>query len=283
MAARAAKGLSAADLETLRAQVESGRRPKVVFTANAGQIAGQAGQVTALDDPAGSDEWITVRFGKDELPFAPGDLQFAPKPTKGAAKTAAGARRRAAEPAPDLPAPRSAPSTPATAPTAAAPAGGSASVPAARSGGERGASVSASRSTAAPGAGAAPRSAATSGSESASRSASPAGSVGATAGGPVAKVARKAARGKGPAELAVTLSWRDGDWSVQAQRGSRVVARPAPVKASDALRMVGMLDAPEVAEVVAEIVEAERSAAQEQAERLRQELAAVEAKLAELP
>jgi hypothetical protein len=99
----------------------------------------------------------------------------------------------------------------------------------------------------------------------------------------VAKVARKAARGKGPAELAVTLSWRDGDWSVQAQRGSRVVARPAPVKASDALRMVGMLDAPEVAEVVAEIVEAERSAAQEQAERLRQELAAVEAKLAELP
>jgi hypothetical protein len=94
---------------------------------------------------------------------------------------------------------------------------------------------------------------------------------------------RKAGKGKGPAELAVTLSWRDGDWTVQAQRGSRVVARPAPVRAADALRMVGMLDAPEVAEIVAEIVETERAAAREQAERLRQELAAVEAKLAELP
>ena len=60
MAARAAKGLSAADQDTLRAQVDAGRRPKVVFTANAGQIAGQTGQVTSLDDPAASDEWIAV-------------------------------------------------------------------------------------------------------------------------------------------------------------------------------------------------------------------------------
>jgi hypothetical protein len=263
MAARAAKGLSAADQDTLRAQVDAGRRPKVVFTANAGQIAGQTGQVTALDDPAASDEWITVRFGKDELPFAPGDLQLAPKPAKGAAKAAPArtARRRAEEAAPEVPSPRSAPAVPAP----------SASVPAARSGGDRAAASS-------------PATPATPASRSAPASGGrPAAATPAPAPASAPKPARKAARGKGPAELAVTLSWRDGDWSVQAHRGTRVVARPAPVKAADALRMVGMLDAPEVAEVVAEIVEAERSAAQEQAERLRQELAAVEAKLAELP
>src|SRR5262245_1657677 len=45
----------------------------MVFTESAGQIAGQAGQVVELRDPA-DDEWVVVRFGRDELPFSPADL-----------------------------------------------------------------------------------------------------------------------------------------------------------------------------------------------------------------
>ncbi len=67
-------GLSPADLASIRDSLAAGRRPRVVFTARAGQMAGNAGHVTELTDPTGSDEWIVVRFGKDELPFSPADL-----------------------------------------------------------------------------------------------------------------------------------------------------------------------------------------------------------------
>src|SRR5215470_4860213 len=68
-----ARGLSATDLDGIRTTLASGRKPKVVFTESAGQIAGQAGQVVELRDPA-DDEWVVVRFGRDELPFSPADL-----------------------------------------------------------------------------------------------------------------------------------------------------------------------------------------------------------------
>src|SRR5215475_5978505 len=68
-----ARGLSATDLDGIRTTLASGRKPKVVFTESAGQIAGQAGQVVELRDPA-DDEWVVVRFGRDELPFSPTDL-----------------------------------------------------------------------------------------------------------------------------------------------------------------------------------------------------------------
>jgi len=83
-----ARGLTPIDLGAVRQALSAGRRPKVVFTASAGQIAGQVGQVVGLDDPATSDEFIVVRFGKDELPFAAHDLAIparngrsSPKPT----------------------------------------------------------------------------------------------------------------------------------------------------------------------------------------------------------
>ena len=69
-----ARGLSPIDLGAVRQALTVGRHPKVVFTETAGQIAGQVGQVVALADPAATDEWIVVRFGKDELPFAAHDL-----------------------------------------------------------------------------------------------------------------------------------------------------------------------------------------------------------------
>jgi hypothetical protein len=78
VAASAARGLSAPDLAGIRATLASGRKPKVVFTEAAGQIAGQIGQVVELLDPS-DDEWIVVRFGRDELPFSPTDLAIPPK------------------------------------------------------------------------------------------------------------------------------------------------------------------------------------------------------------
>jgi hypothetical protein len=80
MAAPAAvQGLSTSDLEHIRDALASGRKPKVVFTEAAGQIAGQFGQVVQLTDPDVSEEWVVVRFGKDELPFSPIDLAVPPK------------------------------------------------------------------------------------------------------------------------------------------------------------------------------------------------------------
>ena len=240
----APRGLSVDDIETLRSAVESGRRPKVVFTAAAGQIAGQTGQVTAVGDPADGDEYISVRFGRDKLEFAPTDLQLPGKAGGRRAKPAA-ARRAPAEP-PTSPSGtgRTGPSPTTTAPPTSVGAGrGTATAAAAKPATDRATTASAA---------------------------------------PPARSVRRG-RGKSPAELSVTLSWQDGDWSVQAHRGSRVVAKPTPVRAADALKMVEMLDTPAVSDAVGEIVAAARDAAAERAEQLRRELAEVEARLAELP
>ncbi|GAB3978881.1 hypothetical protein GCM10027615_54120 [Plantactinospora veratri] len=79
-AARTAEqGLSTEELQQIRDALAAGRKPKVMFTEAAGQIAGQLGQVVELTDPEVSEEWVVVRFGRDELPFSPGDLAVAPK------------------------------------------------------------------------------------------------------------------------------------------------------------------------------------------------------------
>ena len=218
------RGLSEEDLGRFRSALAAGRRPKVVFTESAGQIAGQIGQVVSLADPAGADEFVVVRFGKDELPFSPADLQVAPR----------GAAARKPEPAPSPPAPAmpefviDKPAPPRPAPAPAPPA---AAVP------------------------------------------------------PVAPAPRKAprpAKGKAPAGLTVTLAYGDGEWTVAAAQGSKVLAKPYVVKPAEAMRMVSLVDVPGVQEAVEQIVAAERAEAEQEAERLRAQLAEVESRLAEL-
>lgn len=82
-------GLSASDIDGIRSALEAGRKPKVMFTAAAGQIAGEVGQVVKLNDPSETDEWLVVRFGKDELPFTPADLTMPPRKARAKAATAA--------------------------------------------------------------------------------------------------------------------------------------------------------------------------------------------------
>ena len=216
------RGLSTDELQVIRDGLAAGRRPRVMFTESAGQIAGQVGQVVALTDPADSDEWVVVRFGRDELPFSPGDLQVAPK---GPVKKAAPPPPEPVKPEPefviDKPVPVRPPEPPAP--------------------------------VAAPSPAPAPR-----------------------------KAPAKAAKPKPPPGLTVTLAYTDGEWTIAANQGSKALAKPYVVKPAEAMKIVQLVDVPGVQEAVEQIVSAERAEVEQQAERLRAELAEIEARLAEL-
>jgi hypothetical protein len=226
------RGLTDDEVQTIREALAAGRRPRVVFTESAGQIAGQVGQVVGLTDPAESDDFVVVRFGRDELPFAPGDLQVAPKGVT-ARKPAAVVVAEAppARPEPEFVIDKPVPAKPAvsTGPAqAVAPAPREASEPAPR------------------------------------------------------KAAARPAKAKAPAGLTVTLAYAEGEWTVAANQGAKALAKPYVIRPAEALRMVSLVDVPGVQEAVEQIMAAERAEAEQQAQRLRAELAEIEARLAEL-
>ncbi|MDG6106564.1 hypothetical protein Daura_26615 [Dactylosporangium aurantiacum] len=267
----AAGGLSTVELEQIRDTLAAGRKPKVVFTESAGQIAGQLGQVVQLTDPELSEEWVVVRFGRDELPFSPADLKIAPK--------AAPARRTPTVPAPREETSVAAPST-VEQPAVSPPVDGAAEpAPAPAADAPTGAVKDAA---------AAGKDAAAAGKDAGKDSISDAKEkepVKESAGVPAPRATpakKAAAKPKAPAGLTVTLAYADGEWTVAANQGSKALAKPYVIKASEALKMVGMLDVPGVHEAVEEIVSAARAEAESQAERLRAELAEIEARLAEL-
>ncbi|MEU5941000.1 hypothetical protein ABZ807_17815 [Micromonospora sp. NPDC047548] len=223
----AGQGLSTDEVQSIREALAAGRKPKVVFTASAGQIAGQLGQVVELTDPDVSDEFVVVRFGRDELPFSPADVAVAPR----------GAGRKVVEPNPEPPAEE--PAAPAEPEFVL----DTPRVPAPR----REEPKVEQQVEKAP-----------------------------------ARRAVKAAKPKSPAGLTVTLAYADGEWTVAAQQGARALAKPYVVKPAEALKMVALVDVPGVQEAVEQILAAERSEAEQQAEKLRAELAEIEARLAEL-
>jgi len=246
--ARAAtKGLSTTDLEQIRDTLGAGRKPKVLFTESAGQIAGQIGQVVGLTDPELSDEWVVVRFGRDELPFSPIDLMIAPK---------AAPNRRSST----VPTPREESPVPAPAATVSKVSTVDSPAPA-----EPPTAATASQEEAAPPA-------------DTTADTTPEPPKKATKAAPV----KKAAKPKAPPSLTVTLAYAEGEWTVAANQGSKALAKPYLIKPAEALKMVSMLDVPGVHEAVEEIVSAARAEAEQQAERLRTELAEIEARLAEL-
>ncbi|MEU4481768.1 hypothetical protein AB0F68_27445 [Micromonospora sp. NPDC023966] len=221
----AGQGLSTDEVQGIREALAAGRKPKVVFTAAAGQMAGQLGQVVELTDPEASEEFVVVRFGRDELPFSPTDVAIAPK----------GAGRRPAEPKPEPPAeePPAEPEFVLDAPPVPAPRREEPRV---------------------------------------EQQAEP----------KPARRAVKAVKPKSPAGLTVTLAYAEGEWTVAAQQGAKALAKPYVVKPAEALRMVALVDVPGVQEAVEQILAAERAEAEQQAEKLRAELAEIEARLAEL-
>ncbi|GAA4606892.1 hypothetical protein BJY16_006054 [Actinoplanes octamycinicus] len=222
-----ARGLTTEELDGVRDALAAGRKPKVQFTESAGQIAGQIGQVVALEDPAVSEEWVVVRFGRDELPFSPGDLRIAPRGATAPKKVVA----PEPEPEPQL----SGPEFLIDKPIEKKPA------PAQRKSEEV-------QDVTAP----APR-----------------------------KAARPAKAKPGPS-LTVTLAYGEGEWTVGATQGAKALAKPYVIRPAEALKMVQLIDVPGVQEAVEQILSAERAEAEQQAQRLRAELAEIEARLAEL-
>jgi hypothetical protein len=90
------------DVAQLRTKVAAGERPRVVVrAASAAVAAGTRGNVVRMGDPKES-EYIVVRLGKDEVPFAPAELGLTTRPKTLAAKAAPAA------PAAPRPAPRAA-------------------------------------------------------------------------------------------------------------------------------------------------------------------------------
>jgi hypothetical protein len=255
----ATRGLSIADVESIRDALAAGRRPRVLFTEAAGQIAGQVGQVVKLTDPDASEDFLVVRFGRDELPFSPADLTIPPRgsgPAK-AARNAAPSKDTTAKKSPAEDGPTSAARK--SAETNPVPPG----PPLLPSPREEQMPMPTSKAAAA----------------------KPAVADEEPADAPAAPAPRKAvkqARAKAPAGLTVTLAYTEGEWTVAAQQGSKPLAKPYVIKPTEALKMVALLDVAGVQEAVEAIVASERADAQQHAERLRAQLAEIEAKLAEL-
>jgi hypothetical protein len=258
----AVRGLSTEDLERIRDSLAAGRKPKVQFTEAAGQIAGQIGQVIELTDPALSEEWVVVRFGRDELPFSPVDITFPPKNPSARRGEPKGETKPAPPPAPELmltkppvPTPREEQTKMPTATAQTPPTAAKSTKPEAKP-------------DAKPDADATPAAAADEAKPAEAR--------------PAARKAAKAARPKGPAGLTVTMAYADGEWTVAANQGSKALAKQYVIRPADALKMVALIDVPGVHEAVEQIVAAERAEAEQQAERLRAELAEIESRLADL-
>jgi len=260
-----AAGLSAKDLTLIRETLAAGKRPRVVFTDNAGQIAGQFGHVVQLEDPKANDDWILVKFGADVLPFPPSDLAIAPRGS--ATKTAT---KKAAEPA-ARPAEKAPPAEPEFKVVRETP------------------KTTQKQSEKQPPIPPAPRQEKTvsdAAKDAAKDAANDAASADSSANAaPAPRKATGAARGakaKPLPSFTVTLSYAEGEWSVSAVQGSKTLAKPYVIKPAEALKMVSMLDVPGVHEAVEQILSAERAQTHAHAEKLRAELAELEAKLAEL-
>ncbi|HEU5126612.1 MAG TPA: hypothetical protein VFU12_01380 [Glycomyces sp.] len=93
--------LSSADITHLESVLAQGKKPKVMFTESAGQVAGKSGKVVALDE-AREGDFLLVAFGSDQLPFSPAELRL---PERGESAKARAPRQRAAaaEAAPEPP------------------------------------------------------------------------------------------------------------------------------------------------------------------------------------
>jgi hypothetical protein len=91
--------LTDGDVADLRARLSAGEKPRVVVrTASAAVPAGTRGNVVRMGNPS-DGEFIVVRLGRDEVPFAPSELAVGGRggrPAKSAPAPAAAPRARTA-------------------------------------------------------------------------------------------------------------------------------------------------------------------------------------------
>jgi hypothetical protein len=100
-------GLDDEALNRLRADLATGKRPPLVLlSGGAGMPAGTRGQLVRIDDPPQDAEFLHVKVGGDELPFAPEEVGLPGKRTKGSAAAAPAAAAPAPAPVAKAPAPK---------------------------------------------------------------------------------------------------------------------------------------------------------------------------------
>jgi hypothetical protein len=254
-ASPAPAALTDADVESLRGRVQAGEKPRVlVRAASAAVPAGTRGNIVRIGKPS-EGEYVVVRLGKDEVPFAPSELAMSGRaaktapPAPAAKKTAAPVQKAA--PARKAAAAKKASVRPALAPKAAP----------------------AASKTAAP-------------DRTATPAASPAKAPAAKAPAAKAPAAKKAAKRapagrRTPPPLVVTLRFNDGEWSVEAARGARRLAKASAVRPGAVKAFADLLDEQTVRDALTETIESCRSVVEERAAALRAELLAAEAALKE--
>ncbi|MER7451040.1 DUF6319 family protein [Nocardia beijingensis] len=228
--------LSDSEIQQIAAEIAGGRPPMVWFTAAAvGVPEGRSGKVISLGDPADGD-FLQVRptGSKDVLSFSPTEVTLT-KPPRGAAGATAQPKQSTRK---ESPVTQSSTTTSATTEPAqpSAPAPSATPKPAQAAG-------DASRS------------------DSAAKQA------------PAPKPAKAAAARKAKApEVTVTLTGTaDGEWSVDVVSGKKRTLRGLPVAGSAVAQAAKILH-PEVAEVVAGVLEALRGVQEAKVQQLQAEL-----------
>jgi hypothetical protein len=257
--------LTDADVSSLKSRVQAGEKPRVIVrSASAAVPAGTRGNVVRIGNPS-EGEYIVVRLGKDEVPFAPNELALsarngrasAPAPAKTSAAKRTGTTRNAAAKKSGA---RKA-SAPAARPKPATPRPAAAKAP-----------VKAAPVKAAP-VKAAPVKAAPAKTAAASRTAAKSA--------PAARKTTARAPGGGKARkalppLVVTLRFNDDRWTVEAARGSRRLSKATSVRPGAVKAFADLVDDDVVRDVLSQTVESSRSVVEERAAALRAELEAAE-------
>jgi hypothetical protein len=85
-----------------------------------------------------------------------------------------------------------------------------------------------------------------------------------------------------PARLTVTLAYANGQWIVEVRRGRALLGSRHLVKSADAMNMLAVLEVPGVQDSVEKALTVDQVEASRQADRMRMELAELEARLAGL-
>ena len=240
--------LTDADIDSLRARVQAGEKPRVVVRAASAAVpAGTRGNILRIGKRS-EGEYVVVRLGKDEVPFAPGELAMSSR--QGTNNQALGKPTKVTSP--PAAAKKTTPAAKKTAPTRSAPPAKTAAAvrpaPAAKK--------------------------------------APAPARPAPAASRPARAAKKTARRSASAKralppLVVTLRFNDGEWSVEAARGSRRLAKPSGVRPGAVKAFADLLDEDVVRDALTETIESCRSVVEERAAELRAELQAAESALKE--
>ena len=259
----AAPPLTDADVKELAFRVKGGDSPRVIVrSASAAVPAGTRGNVIRIGNPS-EGEYIVVRLGRDQVPFAPNELSLS---TRGRATSSSAAPARPA-PAPakktaaasSRPSRTSARSTSkaASKATKTSPAKAAKATPAKAAASQR--PSAAAKDTAK----AAPSRATTTAAKRTSRAGSRRG------------------KGRSPQPLTVTMRFADSRWTIEAQRGSRRLAKAQPLRPGAVSAFAEHVDEVSVRDALVETVESCRSVVEEKAAALRAELDAAEAALRE--